>query len=320
MARRTRRPAEPSPRRGGGRAPLWKTRRFWVVCGLVVLAGAGAWDVLRHHGRHGRTPVETRVRPAAARVAPRPDYSRAPVTPIETVPSRAPAPGQPPRMAIILDDWGTNYQLLREAVRIGRPLTLAVIPHLPHSRRISSEAAAAGLGVMLHMPMEPFSKTQPLEPRTIRTTTSDAEIRRYLDEALRAVPEADGVNNHMGSAATSDERVMRAVLSHLRKGHYFFIDSHTVNTSVAPRLARELDVTFGRRDVFIDNEMDPDKIKVQLRRAVETALRKGESLVIGHDKAMTLRAVREMVPEIERAGVRLVLARELVRPAGDDRS
>ena len=117
-----------------------------------------------------------------------------------------------PQMAIILDDWGLNLALVKDAEAIERPLTLSVLPHLTHSREIADEAASHGLGIMLHMPMQPKSLRQPLEPRTILTTTPDAQILDYLDKALESVPHVDGVNNHQGSAATSDERVMKTVL------------------------------------------------------------------------------------------------------------
>ena len=120
-------------------------------------------------------------------------------------------------MAIILDDWGLNLALVKDAEAIERPLTLSVLPHLTHSREIADEAASHGLGVMLHMPMQPKSLRQPLEPRTILTTTPDAQILDYLDKALESVPHVEGVNNHQGSLATGDERVMKTVLSHLKK-------------------------------------------------------------------------------------------------------
>ncbi|HTL69778.1 MAG TPA: divergent polysaccharide deacetylase family protein [Candidatus Eisenbacteria bacterium] len=216
------------------------------------------------------------------------------------------------RMAIILDDWGNDFLLMKDAVEIGRPLTLSILPHLKYSLQLSKEASAKGLGVMLHMPMQPVGQRR-LEPRTILTTTSDEEIVAYLDSALKSVPQAEGVNNHMGSAATSDLRVMTSVLSHLKKKNLFFVDSATISTTVAPKVAVETGIAFAKRDVFIDNEPDLEKIKAELRRAVRIALSHGTVVVIGHDKKLTLRAIREMVPEIEEAGVRLVKARELIR-------
>ncbi len=229
---------------------------------------------------------------------------------VAEVPRQAPFPQA--KMAIILDDWGNSYTLLKYALEIHRPITLAIIPNLPQSRKIAEEAYQNKLGVMLHMPMQPFSQSQSLEPHTILTTTSEKDIIRYMDEALAAIPHVEGMNNHMGSAATSDLRVMKTALGHLKKKGLFFIDSNVVSTSVAPRVAREIGIDFERRDIFIDNEMTSIAIKTRLREAKAIALKRGEVVVIGHDKKMTLSAIRELVPEFEKAGIRFVLVREIL--------
>jgi polysaccharide deacetylase 2 family uncharacterized protein YibQ len=216
-------------------------------------------------------------------------------------------------MAIVLDDWGENYDLLRKAVAIRRPLTLAILPDLEHSRQIAEEGHRAKLGILLHMPMEPKSRGVDLEPETIMTTTSDADILRFLDRAIASVPRLEGVNNHMGSAATSDPRVMRTVLKHLKKKGLFFIDSNTIATTVAPAVAAETGIRFSKRDVFIDNEPDVEAIKAQLRIAAKKALARGQVVVIGHDKAATLEAIAAMVDELESQGVEFVYARDLVK-------
>ena len=217
-----------------------------------------------------------------------------------------------PRMAIILDDWGNNFSLTKNAIEIGRPLTLSVLPHLKQSKQIAEEAHSHGLGVMLHMPMQPKNQKEGLEPHTILTAMPDTEIMRYLDEALESVPHAEGVNNHMGSLATADERVMRAVLGHLKSRGLFFVDSYVVSSTVAPKIGAEEKIRFTKRDVFIDNDAKLESVKGKLKDAVRIALKRGRVVVIGHDKKVTLEAIKEMVPEIEKAGVQLVFVRDLV--------
>ena len=218
-----------------------------------------------------------------------------------------------PRMAIILDDWGENFGLTRQAVEIGRPLTLSVLPHLRYSRKIAEEAHKNGLGVMLHMPMEPQKAREHMEPQTILTTTTDVDVLRYLDEALGSVPYAEGVNNHTGSKATTDVRVMRLVLGRLKESGLFFVDSFVIATTTGPSVAKEVGIPFSRRDVFIDNVVEVETIKAQLRKAIQKALANKTAIAIGHDKRPTLQAIAQMIPEIEKAGVKLVLAEDLVR-------
>ncbi len=223
--------------------------------------------------------------------------------------------GAAPRMAIILDDWGKNYGVLKYALEIKRPLTLAIIPNLPKTRKIAEEAHQNGLGIMLHLPMEPKSKNEPLEPHTILTTMPEKEILKCVDDAVASVPHLEGVNNHMGSAATSDARVMKTILKRLKAKNLFFIDSAVVSTTQGPKAAAETGIRFAKRDVFIDNVNKVDAIKAQLKKALDIALSHGEVVVIGHDRKLTLQAIKEMIPAFDEAGVRLVLARELVRTA-----
>jgi uncharacterized protein len=230
----------------------------------------------------------------------------------KAAPAPATAPSGTYEMAIILDDWGASTAHLDEAIAIKRPITFAIIPHLATSRIVAEEAHAAGLGIMLHMPMQPKAK-RPSEPHAILTSTSDAEIRKLLDEALASIPYVKGVNNHQGSAATSDIRVMRTVLSHLKKKGYFFIDSKVIATTQADEAAKETGIRFASRDVFIDNVAEVEAIKEELRKAIDTAIRKGSVVVIGHDKLPTLQAIKAMLPELDRAKVKLVLAEEMVK-------
>ena len=268
------------------------TISFFVVKGCVLNKPA-------HHREETRKPLVAKkaVHKKAAQTAVAPPSQETP---------------KGPRMAIILDDWGNNYSLINTAIELQRPITLSILPHLPQSEKIAEEAFKNNLGVMLHVPMQPKNRIKGLEPHTILVTTSDQDIIAYLDSALESVPHVDGVNNHMGSAATSDLRVMKTVLSHLLSKDLFFIDSNTASTSVASQVAGELGIKFTKRDVFIDNDPNPEMIKKQLRRAKMIALKYNRVVVIGHDKKATLLTIKEIAPEIEQAGVKLVLVKDLV--------
>jgi len=279
-------------------------RKLNIVLAVLFVAAVSVW-VARGCTRTHR-PVSEHKKVVAA--VPR----QAPVKPATVAPS---PPAADFRMAIILDDWGTNYGLVKQAIDIHRPVTLSILPHLKYSKKIAQEAHQNGLGVMLHLPMEPKLAREKMEPHTILTTTPDTEVIRTLDEAVAGIPYAEGVNNHTGSKATCDRRIMRLVLSRLKERGLFFVDSFVTAETVGPLVARELDIYFTKRNVFIDNENNRDAIKKELRDATQIALKKGEVVVIGHDRRMTLAAIKEEVPEIEKRGVRLVFVRELVKKA-----
>ena len=214
-------------------------------------------------------------------------------------------------MAIVLDDFGNSLERLAMFAAIGRPLTLSVLPHLAYSSEVARRATASGQQVMLHLPMESLSSGEQREKNTIMVTMNDTEIQEIVNKALQSVPGATGVNNHQGSKATADRRVMRDVLAVLKSRNLFFVDSHTNSQSIAAEVSRQMGVRTARNDLFIDNRNDVSSIKDQLRTAAQMASRHGSIVVIGHDRPATVTAIQEMVPELEAAGVRLVFVSQL---------
>jgi len=220
------------------------------------------------------------------------------------------------RVAVVLDDAGMHLEELDRVLRIGRPVTLAILPGLPHSLELAHRAREAGVDVLLHLPMEPEdpSLARLLGEFGVRVDMSEEEIAQAVRAALRAVPGAVGVNNHMGSRATADPRVVGAVLRVLREEGLFFLDSRTTPRSSVELVAKSLGVPTARRSVFLDHDPSPEAVRGQARRLAELALREGSAVGIGHaNRRHTVEILAEMVGELERRGVQLVPLRELVR-------
>ena len=110
-----------------------------------------------------------------------------------------------------------------------------------------------GHEVLVHLPMGPKDGASS-GVNAILVGLNDEEIRRRVRRALQSVPHARGINNHMGSKATADKRVMRLVLSELKDHNLFFLDSRITASSVAYQLAVDMDLRafkarpFYRRD------------------------------------------------------------------------
>ena len=251
-----------------------------------------------------------------------------PTTPAASAPAGTPTPATPQpsptappirrgaaQLAIIIDDCGQWPQTERGFIALPVALTLSVLPHMRYGTAIARDAHAAGKGVMLHLPMEPVSGIEP-GPGHITIAMDDAAIAEQVRADLADVPLATGVNNHEGSRATADDRVMRAVASVLAERHLFFIDSRTSNATVAERDALAAGVPAAGRDVFLDDVDDVSAVEAQLRAAAATARRHGSAIAIGHPRAATLLAVRTLLPELAHDGVTLVLASDLVRRDG----
>lgn len=226
---------------------------------------------------------------------------------------RIPAPAGP-RLAILIDDVGYNEEVARRLMALGIPLSLAVLPHLPYSKRIARAALARGLEVLLHLPLEPhaFPRQDP-GPGSILSSQRPEEWRALTRRALDAVPGITGVNNHMGSRLTEREDAMAVILSEVKKRGLYFIDSYTTGKTVAYRVARRIGMRTARRTVFLDNEVSEEKILVQIDLLIKKAKEGGSAIGIGHPHEATVRALEAALPRLRRSGVRLVPAGALVR-------
>ena len=217
-----------------------------------------------------------------------------------------------PKLAIILDDVGSDPAAVDQLFALHYPLTLSVLPLHQHSAAIAEEAHRRGYQVMLHLPMEAIGN-EVSEPRQLSVGMTSPQISNDLGGMLGSVPYAVGVNNHQGSLATSNPALMAELMPLLRQRHLFFIDSRTTAATVAFDAAEHDGVPCAFRNVpFLDDVQEAGAIRRQLELAIRGAKEKGEAIAIGHPHPETLQVLREMLPQIQAQGVQLVHASTLV--------
>ena len=218
------------------------------------------------------------------------------------------------RVAFLIDDVGHNEHMARRLMAIGIPLSLAILPHLPYSKRIALEAHSRGMEVLLHLPLEPYGfPRQDPGPGGLLLSHRPEQWQSLTRGALDAVPGISGVNNHMGSRLTEREDAMAIILGEVKKRGLYFIDSYTTGKSVVPQVADRLGVRTAKRTLFLDNEISEEKILVQIDLLIERAKENGSAIGIAHPHEATVRALEAALPRLRRAGVRLVKAGALVR-------
>ncbi|CAH2031020.1 divergent polysaccharide deacetylase family protein [Trichlorobacter ammonificans] len=218
------------------------------------------------------------------------------------------------RLAIIIDDMGSSLAEARALADIGVPLVFSIIPGLRHDRDVAAFAADRGVEIMVHMPMQ--SKEYPqrrLEANGLLLSHDTDEVKRRVESYLEALPQAVGANNHTGSAFTEDAGKMRVVLGLLKQRGLFFVDSITTPATTGLRVAQELDIPNGRRDVFLDNEQQESYINGQLAKAVARARRAGRAIAIGHPHPATITVLKRQLPLLKEQGVTLVSVSQLLR-------
>jgi len=216
------------------------------------------------------------------------------------------------RIAIVIDDWGYSLNNLKLAAQIKEPLTCAVLPGLKNSSLVMRKLHSFGFEIILHLPMEPKAALK-LEKNTITCGMDDARIRRIMDEDLSSISLAKGISNHMGSRVTEDLRTSQIIITEAKKRGLYFLDSFVTDKSVCPEIARRINVKFARRDIFLDNRNEPGYIKEQLLKLRDLAAKHGVAIGIGHDRRNTLLVLKELLPQLDKEGYKIVFLSEVTQ-------
>lgn len=224
-------------------------------------------------------------------------------------------------VAIVIDDFGNGMTGTEEMMKLPVKFTAAIMPFMPTTRRDAEEAHRLGHDVIVHMPMEPIKGLKRwLGPGALTTDMSDEEIRKRVERAIKDVPHAIGMNNHMGSKVTADERVMRIVLGVCKERGLFFLDSRTTYKTVVPKIAAELHVPIVSNHVFLDDVYTVQHITKQmnvLRKHLESHV---SCITIGHvgpPGKKTASVLQQSIPVMQ-PNVQFVKLSDLVRASAGD--
>lgn len=216
------------------------------------------------------------------------------------------------KLALIIDDAGYSLEPLEKMLKIDAPLTFAILPYRPYSGDSLRLIKSSGQQAILHLPMQPLNQAAQSEQTTITVDMSVTEIEDKTKNALDSLPGVIGVNNHQGSRATADDRVMKTVLGVLKNRDLFFVDSYTQPKTIAYKVAAQMGVPNARNHAFLDGEADVEYIKGRMLQAARAALSEGQYIAICHVRPATATALLAVVDEIQSMGVKLVYVSDLV--------
>jgi len=216
-------------------------------------------------------------------------------------------------IGLIIDDFGyRNDHVSNGFLQLPGKLTYAIIPGHDYSQLFSKKAYDAGYEIIVHLPMENIGKTYGEEEYVLMSYFQDDEIKNRINKAFDHLPESIGLNNHQGSRGTADSRVMTLLAGVIKEKKKFFLDSRTTNNSLAETTMRKYGVPTNKRDIFLDNELDEEKIKIQLLKLADTSEEKGIAIGIGHVKPQTLNVLAKEIPVLQEKGFRFEFVSNLV--------
>lgn len=218
-----------------------------------------------------------------------------------------------PTISIIIDDIGYKFQEDLRALALPGPVAYAILPHAPHTKRMSQIAAQRGKDILLHQPMQAMGKNQYLGPGALTLNMTREEFLQTLNINMSKIPNLIGINNHMGSLLTRHPGHMQWLMESIKSNGQFYVDSLTSDYSVAARLAKENNIPYLTRDIFLDNKQNIAYIRGQFKALIKVAKHKGYAIGIGHPHASTVEVLSQELQDVGKYGVKFVSIKSLIR-------
>jgi polysaccharide deacetylase 2 family uncharacterized protein YibQ len=217
-----------------------------------------------------------------------------------------------PSIALIIDDMGNQHGAGQQVVALPGPVACAFLPFGHYTRNLARQAHSRGKEVMLHLPMQSVSGDHTDQGGIVLDMTQQ-QFTRTLQAVLAAVPHVSGINNHRGSLITRHPGHMTWLMQSIREhGDLFFVDSRTTTATVARRIAAEYGIPSIERNVFLDNDRQPDAVLAQFRRLVDIARRDGTALGIGHPYPETLLVLAQELARLDDYNIDIVSVNRLI--------
>ena len=211
------------------------------------------------------------------------------------------------KIAIVIDDAGSNLFLADRLTKLKIPMVIAILPHTVSSKETADLARTRGKSVFLHYPMEPlnYPSDDPGEGAVL-LSMPEMLIQAVSKNNVENLGQIDGFNNHMGSAVTENPVKMRQIMESMRLYANTFVDSKTSNKSVAYEVCLEAGFSCGINRKFLDNSNEHSYIASKMYEAAELAEKQGGVIVIGHLRIDTIAVLETVVPELQKLGYQFV--------------
>ena len=140
-------------------------------------------------------------------------------------------------------------------------------------------------------------------------------IQKVFIDNLSQIKYCTGLNNHMGSLVSENEKIMKNILNIAKEKNLIFVDSVTSAKSKSYQIAKDLGIKAYKRDVFLDSTQDTSKIIQNLHKTAQIAKEKGYAIAIGHVGAeggtATYKAIKSVYKDFENQGIKFVGLSEL---------
>ena len=217
-------------------------------------------------------------------------------------------------IVLVIDDFGYRNDNISDGfLNLSIPITCAIIPGHTASKKFAEKAVSYGKEVIIHMPMESENYSPGEDEYKLLTSMTSELLENKLIQAFESLPEAIGMNNHQGSKATSDSKTMTVLASVLKDRGKYFIDSRTSSLTIGEKTMISFGVPTARRNIFLDNNNDLDRIEEQMNKLANSAKKNGVAVGLGHARKNTLSVIEKVVPHLLDKGFVFQFASQVVK-------
>ena len=217
-------------------------------------------------------------------------------------------------IVLVIDDFGYRNDNISDGfLNLSIPITCAIIPGHTASKKFAEKAVSYGKEVIIHMPMESENYSPGEDEYKLLTSMTSELLENKLIQAFESLPEAIGMNNHQGSKATSDSKTMTVLASVLKDRGKYFIDSRTSSLTIGEKTMISFGVPTARRNIFLDNNNDLDRIEEQMKKLANSAKKNGVAVGLGHARKNTLSVIEKVVPDLLDKGFVFEFASQVVK-------
>ncbi len=217
-------------------------------------------------------------------------------------------------IVLVIDDFGYRNDNISDGfLNLSIPITCAIIPGHTASKKFAEKAVSYGKEVIIHMPMESENYSPGEDEYKLLTSMTSELLENKLIQAFESLPEAIGMNNHQGSKATSDSKTMTVLASVLKDRGKYFIDSRTSSLTIGEKTMISFGVPTARRNIFLDNNNNLDKIEEQMNKLANSAKKNGVAVGLGHARKNTLSVIEKVVPDLLDKGFVFQFASQVVK-------
>lgn len=194
---------------------------------------------------------------------------------------------QPVRLAIVIDDIGNN---LRDVQALSLPvaITFSILPYTPYAKKIASLASQQGRELLLHVPMQAKTNNDKLGKGALMFNMQEQQFKAQLNNLINYLPDATGINNHMGSMLTEHVTQMQWIMDILDDKGLYFLDSRTTPLTIAENTANISGIPALHRHVFLDNIKTTQAMEKQFQHALKLGKTSSGVVIIAHPYPETM--------------------------------